>query len=137
MNIFYGVLFILFFALIFIFLIKNKLIIAKENKDYHLTGQLKKGTDSILLHTSPGFYLYTFHIKKGRARLGHHQLNPDGATWMIPASHNSYYDFIGPCVLEIKIKIGTSFNEVDQLLIVNTSLTNELIFSYDRKEITS
>ncbi|MFD1039447.1 hypothetical protein ACFQ3N_13740 [Virgibacillus byunsanensis] len=137
MDIFYSILFILFFSLIFVCQVRTKLIIAKERKDYLLTGQLKKGADSILLYTSPGFYLYTFHIKKGRARLSHNQFNPDGGAWTIAASHNSFYNFVGPSVFEIKVKIGTSFNQVDQLLIVNPSLTNELIFSYDKKEIAS
>ncbi|OIJ18692.1 hypothetical protein BKP45_15985 [Anaerobacillus alkalidiazotrophicus] len=120
---------------LFAYISKSAIKSAVPLQQYRMKGQFAARDSSFLLPVSPGTFIFTIDINKGKGKLVHGAFNPDGATWLHPPTNRpSYYD-LNEGKHELKIDIQTSFGEVDRIEIVNPHYFKELVFSYDVKTI--
>ncbi|WMJ86782.1 hypothetical protein [Anaerocolumna sp. MB42-C2] len=97
-----------------------------------LSKQLSFKPYSCLLPIQHGECIYTITVLEGKMRINHSAYNPDGGTWSCPPSNRQrqFYDLVSGETKEIKLTIDKNYNELDNVEVVNCSLTKPLHFLY-------
>jgi len=110
----------------------SELRCTEKTGEFKLTGQFKYGVSSAVFIASPGRHCFEFVVNKGKLRLSHHSLNPDGFTWSLPPTNGDkeYYDIETDGVHRFFITIGESYDKNDRIELVNSNLWENVEVKY-------
>lgn len=97
-----------------------------------LAGQLSFKPSSCLLPAQAGRCVYHITVMDGRLRLNHLAYNPDGSTWNRPPKNEQpqHYDMKQGDDREIRLEVLVDSGRLDQIEVVNPSMTASLKFHY-------
>lgn len=99
-----------------------------------LNGQLKKGNYGCMLPVEIGENYFIIKVIKGKLRLNHSSINPDGFTYSSPpkGKKKQYYTLFENNTYRLTFNISESFGYIDCVEIVNPSMLKEVEFSYEK-----
>lgn len=97
-----------------------------------LSGQMSFRSSSCLLPVQAGKCVYSITVLEGKLRLNHSAYDPDGGTWSAPPRNGQpeHYDLKKGEEREIRLEAGIAFRQLDQIEVVNPSMTSLLKFHY-------
>jgi len=97
-----------------------------------LSGQVSFKPSSCLLPVQAGKCVYQITVLEGKLRLNHCAYDPDGSTWSAPLPNGQpeHYDLKQGEEREIRLEAYIGFDHIDQIEVVNPSMTALLKFHY-------
>ena len=97
-----------------------------------LGSQISMKPSSCFLPVQAGRCDYTITVLQGKMRLSHQAFNPDGNMWNSPPRDKQphHYDLKEGDERQIQVEILVDYNQLDQMEVVNSSMTEPLKFHY-------
>lgn len=97
-----------------------------------LGSQVSLRPAACILPSQVGKCVYDITVLEGKMRLSHQSYNPDGATWNLPPKgrQSHYYDLKEGEQRQIQVEILIAYHQLDQMEVVNPSMTESLKFHY-------
>ncbi|TGJ76711.1 universal stress protein [Caproiciproducens galactitolivorans] len=113
--------------------LNRKLVRCKHMDDIvTLAGQASLKTSTCYLPVQAGICSYFITVLEGKMRLNHLAFNPDGNMWNLPPQNKQpdHYDLKKGEEKEIQVEILVCYDHLDQIKVVNPSMTEPLKFHY-------